>query len=130
MNGDVFTADEMSKQNRDNVAKALALAFVVLKIDLKDFSRVRSSIPPVVKPIFNDTEWEETLRRITNQIGKISETTAQRMFLDVIKTYKAYGSSFFHMTASTDVRCEAGCIVAINSQGVMMIDSRTRVKRF
>ena len=119
--------DELNKGFRDQVAKALALVLAVLKVELRDSQRFRSLIPAVARNLFSDTEWEETVRRHMNQLGRMPENEAHRHYIEVMRAWRAFGSTFFHTSASTDMRCEHGCIIAINVHGVMMLDYTTRV---
>lgn len=127
MNGDLFTSDELHKGFRDQVARALALILIVMKIDIRDTQRFRANIPPIARNLFSDTEWEEHVRRNLNQMGKLPENEAHRHFIEIMRSWRAFGSTFFHTTGSTDMRCERGCIIAINIHGVMMLDYATRV---
>ena len=83
-------------------------------------------IPEDLQKAYNSNEWK---KHITRQFGDTAGMTieeAKLAFLKTIYQWKTFGSAFFEVRQNSDPQYPTKMIIAINRNGVLLIDSVTK----
>lgn len=126
LSGKMFSNIELSEQKRENVAMLVAMVLRVLKIDMSDINRVMNIVPAVALNLFQKNDWLGVLAKHRQKFDPQPEVQTMRAFLQSAQTWTNFGGEFFRITATNDPKCTNGCILAVNSEGVKIMDKNTR----
>ena len=75
-------------------------------------------------------EWKKEVVRAYNKDSGMSPDEAKVAFLKVIYRWPTYGSAFFEVTQVSDPNLPANLLVAINKQGLNLIQPEGKVRFF
>jgi hypothetical protein len=122
----MFTNVDLNEQKRENVAMLVAIVLRILRIDVKEVNRIFNIIPAVALNMYQKNEWPVVLGKHRQKFDTQPEVQVMRTFLQSTQSWANFGGEFFRITATNDPKCPNGCILAINAEGVKIMDRNTR----
>jgi myosin-7 len=114
---------------REEAALLAALIYRVKHAESKvDIAGVlKSLLPADLLKTMSSYEWKKEIVRAYNKDTGMSPDEAKVAFLKVIYRWPTYGSAFFEVTQVSDPNLPAALLVAINKQGLNLIQPDTKV---
>ena len=98
--------------------------FYILPISL-----FKEWIPDVVLPKLPAAQWDTKVKVHYSKWSPRSESESRAQFLDILKGWDLFGSSFFDIKASNDPRFSSGGLLCVDGVGIRVLDWNTRVSR-
>ena len=96
------------------------------KVDIA--SVLKSLLPSDLLKKMSSYEWKKEIVRAYNKDSGMSPDEAKVAFLKVIYRWPTYGSAFFEVTQVSDPNLPASLLVAINKQGLNLIQPEGKVR--
>ena len=90
---------------------------------------LKSLLPSDLLKKMSSYEWKKEIVRAYNKDSGMSPDEAKVAFLKVIYRWPTYGSAFFEVTQVSDPNLPANLLVAINKQGLNLIQPEGKVRR-
>ena len=90
---------------------------------------LKSLLPSDLLKKMSSYEWKKEIVRAYNKDSGMSPDEAKVAFLKVIYRWPTYGSAFFEVTQVSDPNLPANLLVAINKQGLNLIQPEGKVSR-
>jgi len=72
-------------------------------------------------------DWDRRVKEHVAKYLKTSELECKTRFIDILKGWELFGSSFFIMRASNDPRFASGGLLCVDGVGIKVLDRTTRV---
>ena len=98
------------------------------KVDIA--SVLKSLLPGDLLKKMSSYEWKKEIVRAYNKDSGMSPDEAKVAFLKVIYRWPTYGSAFFEVTQVSDPNLPANLLVAINKQGLNLIQPEGKERFF
>jgi len=113
---------------REEAAILAALIYRVKHAETKvDIATVlKTLLPADLVKTMTSYEWKKEIVRAYNKDSGMSPDEAKVAFLKVIYRWPTYGSAFFEVTQVSDPNLPANLLVAINKQGLNLIQPDTK----
>ena len=89
---------------------------------------LKSLLPSDLLKKMSSYEWKKEIVRAYNKDSGMSPDEAKVAFLKVIYRWPTYGSAFFEVTQVSDPNLPANLLVAINKQGLNLIQPEGKVR--
>lgn len=120
----------------DTIAELIACTFRVhqgANIQVKSIpgdSVFREYVPPIVFDKLDLEEWDTKIGLGYKKIATKNDVETRAHFLDILKGWDLFGSSFFGISGSNDARFAQGGLLCVDGVGIRVLDWETRVHLF
>lgn len=126
LSGRIFTNAELTEEKREQVALMVALLLRIIRIDMRHAEKALNVIPPIADELYDPNQWLAILLQFRMKFDLVDDLDCKKEFVRLLQTWTNYGCQFFICTASNDPKCPQGCVLAINGDGVKLMDPKTR----
>lgn len=132
--GTLLSAQELNAKYMDTLAHLIAITFRVSKGPDATFktgdkeSYFKDFIPTIANPKLSAKDWDNKISSELKKMNGKSDVGLRAEFLDVVKGWDLFGSSFFDILASNDPRFSAGGLLCVDGVGVRLLDRKTKVR--
>lgn len=130
----LFSSNEIQPQSLAMIAELIAIAYRVFKgpdqvIEVSrnaEESILRPWIPDIVFSKQSQAEWDSQIAKFYAKSKALADVDARAKFLEVLKNWDLFGSSFFAIRASNDPRFAQGGLLCVDGVGIRVLDWATR----
>ncbi|CAE7724736.1 frmB, partial [Symbiodinium microadriaticum] len=72
------------------------------------------------------SELEEQVYKLYKKLSGYSQLEARLSYLDYVKSWKIYGSTYFFAEPQNNKELPRECVLAINNKGILVVDPNTK----
>ncbi|XP_008207626.1 myosin-VIIa [Nasonia vitripennis] len=119
------------KCNKQDAIELAALIYTSGHADSKEelsqiHSKLQEYIPVDMIDLMTPKEWKKRISVAYNGTKNLSQDEAKQRFLRRVYQWPTFGSSFFEICQTTDTKLPEQLVLAINKNGVSIIDPRNK----